>query len=288
VTFLSGTGAPCARVVVAAGVCAGLLGVLLTGCSAGGSSHSAEPEGSSTSAADNAPPSPATTEPISVPTDSPTVETAAPPPVPSTADALPSEPTGAAALWGKQYGGTAQVTVDVYDYCSADGSRRFADTTTYSMNATLDLSRPRTGEGGTEANPFSLLLAVGQPSEAGAVSFWSSAVSTVSSQDLAGNPRDPNLLLTYWELAWDDGELSGRLTDPHTEQAVALNLLNWPSPLVPCRSDLGELPGGYPHAIAEGTTLDGEVEGGSANLTAQGSTGDGQLEFRFDFSGAST
>ncbi|MCX5367155.1 hypothetical protein OG864_51745 [Streptomyces sp. NBC_00124] len=287
-TSLSGAGVRCARVVVAAGVCAGLLGVLLTGCSAGGSSNSAEPEGSSASAADNAPPSPATTEPTSVPTDSPAIETAASPPVASTADTLPSEPTGASALWGQQYSGTAQVTVDVYDYCSTDGSRRFADTKTYSMNATLDLSRPRTGEGGTETNPFSLLLAVGQPSEAGAVSFWSSAVSTGSSQDLAGNPRDPNLLLTYWELAWDDGELSGRLTDPHTEQAVALNLLNWPSLLVPCRSDLGELPGGYPHAVAEGTTLDGEVEGGSANLTAQGSTGDGQLEFRFDFSGAST
>ncbi|MFF4275737.1 hypothetical protein [Streptomyces sp. NPDC001536] len=287
-TFLSGAGVRCARAVVAAGVCAGLLGVLLTGCSADGSSNSAEPEGSSTSAADNAPPSPATTEPTVVPTDSPTVETATPSPVPSTADTVPSEPTGAAALWGKQYSGTAQVTVDVYDYCSADGSRRFADTKTYSMNATLDLARPRTGGGETETNPFSLLLAVGQPSEAGAVSFWSSAVSTGSSQDLAGNPRDPNLLLTYWELAWDDGELSGRLTDPHTEQAVALNLLNWPSLLVPCRSDLGELPGGYPHAVAEGTTLDGEVEGGSANLAAQGSTGDGQLEFRFEFAGAST
>jgi hypothetical protein len=270
-----------------AGVCAVLLGLLLTGCSAGGSSGSAEREGSSSSAADNATPSPATTEPT-VPTDTPVVETAVPPPSPSTADTLLSEPTGASALWGKQYSGTAQVTVDVYDYCSADGSRRFADTKTYSMNATMDLGRPRAGGGETETNPFSLLLAVGQPSEAGAVSFWSSAVSTGSSQDLAGNPRDPNLLLTYWELAWDDGELSGRLSDPHTEQAVALNLLNWPSLLVPCRSDLGELPGGYPHAVAEGTTLDGDVDADSATLTAQGNTGDGQLEFRFDFSGAST
>ncbi|MER6184855.1 hypothetical protein [Streptomyces sp. NPDC001652] len=287
-TFLSGSGERCTRVAVAASVCAGLLGVLLTGCSTSGSTSSAQTEGSSASAVDSAPPSPATTEPTSVPTDSPAVETAAAPPTPATDDTSPSEPTGASALWGQRYSGTAQVTVDVYDYCSDDGSRRFADTKTYSMNATLDLSRPRTGEGEGETNPFSLLLAVGQPSEAGAVSFSSSAVSTVSSQDLAGNPRDPNLLLTYWELAWDDGDLSGRLTDPHTEQAVALNLLNWPSLLVPCRSDLGEMPGGYPHAVAEGTTLDGEVESDSANLTAQGSTGDGQLEFRFDFSGAST
>jgi hypothetical protein len=265
-----------------------LLGVLLTGCSDGGSPDSAEPEGTSASAVDSPTSSPSTTEPASSPVGSPAVETAALPPSPSTTDTPPSEPTGASALWGKQYSGTAQVTVDVYDYCSTDGSRRFADTKTYSMNTTLDLGRPRTGGGETEANPFSLLLAVGQPSEAGAVSFWSSAVTTGSSQDLAGNPRDPNLLLTYWELEWDDGELSGRLTDPHTEQAVALNLLNWPGLVVPCRSDLGELPGGYPHAVAEDTTLDGDVDDGSATLTAQGSTGDGQLEFRFDFSGAST
>ncbi|MFF3465176.1 hypothetical protein [Streptomyces sp. NPDC002619] len=199
-----------------------------------------------------------------------------------------SEPTGAAALWGKEYGGTARVTVDVYDYCTTDGSRRLADTKSYSMNATLNLSRPRTGGSETETNPFSLLLAVGQPAQAGAVSFWSSAVSTVSNQDLAGNPRDPNLLLTYWQLEWKDGELSGRLTDPHTEQAVTLNLLNWPSLLVPCRPDLGELPGGYAHAVAEGTTLSGQVDGGSVTLIAQGRTGDGQFEFRFDFSGTST
>ncbi|MEU6379679.1 hypothetical protein [Streptomyces sp. NPDC046909] len=217
-TFLSGAHLRCARVVVGAGVCAGLLGVLLTGCSAGGSSNSAEPEGSSASAADSATPSPATTEPASVPTDSPAVETTAPPPSPSTADTLPSEPTGASALWGEQYSGTAQVTVDVYDYCSADGSRRLADTKTYSMNATLDLGRPRTGGGETETNPFSLLLAVGQPSEAGAVSFWSSAVNTGSSQDLAGNPRDPNLLLTYWELAWDERHAQSRQPPPSRQE----------------------------------------------------------------------
>lgn len=287
-TIHSGTRLRCARVVAATGVCAGLLGVLLTGCSAGGSSDSAEPDGTSASATDSTTPSPSTTELATPLTDSPAVETTAPPPSPATADTPPSEPTGASALWGTRYSGTAQVTVDVYDYCSADGSRQLADTKTYSMSTTLDLGRPRTGGGETETNPFSLLLAVGQPSEAGAVSFWSSAVSTGSSQDLAGNPRDPNLLLTYWELEWDDGDLSGRLTDPHTEQAVALNLLNWPGLIVPCRSDLGELPGGYPHAVAADTTLGGEVDTGNATLTAQGSTGDGQLEFRFDFSGTST
>ncbi|MHB9863751.1 hypothetical protein [Streptomyces sp. YIM S03343] len=270
-------------------MCAGLAGVLLTGCSGGGSPGAKSAEGSSVSSVDTPVASPDTTAPTALPTEPTTAgTTSAPASSPTASDTSLSAASGASALWGKAYSGTADVSVDVYDYCSTDGSRRLADTKTYSMRATLDLSRPRSGGGETEANPFSLLLAVGQPSEAGAVSFWSSAVSTVSSQDLAGNTRDPNLLLSYWTLQWADGELTGRLTDAHTEQAVALNLLNWPSLIVPCRSDLGELPGGYPHAVAEGTTLGGGLDGGSAHLTAQGSTGDGQLEFRFDFSGTSS
>jgi hypothetical protein len=112
----------------------------------------------------------------------------------------PSAADDAAELWGTQYDGTAQLSVDVYDYCSADGSRHLAETKRYSMTGTLELGRPRDGGGETENNPFTLVLSVGQPSEAGAVSFWSSAVSTASGQDLAGNPRDPRVMLTYWDL----------------------------------------------------------------------------------------
>jgi hypothetical protein len=153
------------------------------------------------------------------------------------------------------------------------------------MNSTLNLSRPRTGGGETESNPFSMLFAAGNPSQPGAVSFWSSSVSTTSSQDLAGNPRDPNLLLTYWNIGWSDGELDARLTDPHAQQAVVLNLLNWPSLLVACRSDLGQMPGGFPHALAAGTTFAGRLDGSGASLTAEGSTVDGAVAFRFKFDG---
>ncbi|WP_369243851.1 hypothetical protein [Streptomyces sp. R41] len=194
----------------------------------------------------------------------------------------------ASALWGKAYSGTADVSVDIYDFCNADGSRRLADSQTYSLASTLNLSRPRTGGDETEDNPFSLLFAAGDPSQAGAVSFWSSAVSTTSGQDLAGNPRDPHLLLTYWDVGWSDGELDARLTDPHVQEAVALNLLNWPSPVVACRSDLGELPGGYPHALASGTTFAGQLDGSTASLTAEGTSTDSLIEFRFEFQGTAS
>ncbi|MEU9338932.1 hypothetical protein AB0D49_38295 [Streptomyces sp. NPDC048290] len=222
------------------------------------------------------------------PSPSDVVETTEPP-VPEEEVVEEEEAVGGAeALWGVEYSGTAEVSVDVYDYCTTDGSRQLADSQSYAMDATLSLGSPRSGGDATEDNPFSLVLAVGQPSDAGAVSLWSSSVSTVSGQDLAGNPRDPDLLLLYWQLEWDDGELTGQLVDDHTEQAVALNLVNWPSQIVPCRNDLGQLPGGYPHAVAEGTTLGGDLDTDGASLTAQGSTGDGQLEFRFDFSGSAS
>ncbi|MGI5134175.1 MULTISPECIES: hypothetical protein [unclassified Streptomyces] len=272
------------------GTSMGMLAVLLSGCSGGGGGQVESARSVPASVSASAPTStpPPVTESSAVATATTAVETEVSSPPPSSADTPVSEPTGAAALWGREYSGRADVSVDVYDYCGSGGSRRLADSKTYSMNATLNLARPRTGGGETEDNPFSLLLAVGQPSEAGAVSFWSSAVSTVSSQDLAGNPRDPNLLLTYWHLEWTDGELSGRLTDPHTEQAVTLNLVNWPSLIVACRPDLGALPGGYPHAVAAGTTLRGKLDGDSASLTAQGGSGDSLLKFRFDFTGTSS
>jgi hypothetical protein len=197
----------------------------------------------------------------------------------------PSAADDAAELWGRQYDGTAQLSVDVHDYCSADGSRHLAETKRYSMTGTLELGRPRDGGGETENNPFTLVLSVGQPSEAGAVSFWSSAVSTASGQDLAGNPRDPRVLLTYWDLEWDSSTLTGELTDAHAEEGITLNLVNWPGLIVPCRPDLGSLPGGYPHAVGTGSTLEGELDAGGTSLTARGTTGDGALEFEFSFAG---
>ncbi|MFI0960327.1 hypothetical protein ACH4S8_02735 [Streptomyces sp. NPDC021080] len=276
-----------------AGVCTGLLCTSLAGCGNGGAPTAAATASASTlasAAPTSAPPASAPTPSVSdVPTPTPT-------PTPATVEATPAASgeaaqaggSGASALWGKAYSGTARISVHVYDYCTTDGSRRQAGSQTYSMNATLHLDRPRTGGDQSESNPFSMLFAAGNPAQAGAVSFWSSSVSTVSSRDLAGNYRDPNLLLTYWDIGWSDGRLNARLTDPHAREAVVLNLLNWPGPLVACRSDLGQMPGGFPHALAAGTTFTGRLDGSGASLTAEGSTTDGVVAFTFTFDGTAS
>ncbi|MGW6015912.1 hypothetical protein [Streptomyces sp. NPDC055210] len=272
---------------VAVAVCAGLLVAPLTGCSAGGE----ESAGASTAPAistDSAAP-PTTSAPGATPsavdtsTAGDTVQAASPEEEPATEDE-----SDASALWGTRYSGTAELSVDVYDFCASDGSRRLADSQSYSLDATLDLGRPRSAGDESEDNPFSLLFAAGDPAEAGAVSFWSSAVGTASSEDLAGNSRDPKALLTYWDVDWSDGELDARLTDPHTDQAVALNLFNWSSPVVACRADLGLLPGGYPHPLAVDTTFSGRLDASTASLIAEGDSTDSLIEFRFEFDGTAS
>jgi hypothetical protein len=268
----------------------GLLCVALTGCGHDGAA-TADATTASASILASAPPtsvSASPPEPTSSVSDVPT-------PVPASTDeratAAPSEEpvavdtSGVSSLWGKRYSGTSNISVDIYDYCTTDGSRHLAGSQTYSMNGTLDLSRPRTGGGETESNPFSMLFAAGDPAQAGAVSFRSSAISTTSGLDLAGNPRDPNLLLTYWGIDWSDGELAARLTDPHAREGVPLNLFNWSSPVIACHSELGRMPGGFPHELASGTTFGGRLDGSTASLTAKGGTVDGMVAFRFTYDG---
>ncbi|MGW3916852.1 hypothetical protein ACWEBX_35925 [Streptomyces sp. NPDC005070] len=274
-------------------VCAGLLSASLAGCGHGGSPTADASTASAGTLASAAPSSAAASPPeatpsvtdVATPTETPTPEEAT---TAVSQETVPAGGSGASALWGKAYSGTASISVDVYDYCSTDGSRHLAGSQTYSMNSTLNLGRPESGGDQTESNPFSMLFAAGYASQAGAVSFRSSSVSTVSSQDLAGNYRDPNLLLTYWNIGWSDGELDARLTDPHAREAVVLNLLNWPGLLVACRSDLGQMPGGFPHALAAGTTFTGRLDSSGASLTAEGSTTDGAVAFKFTFDGTAS
>lgn len=58
--------------------------------------------------------------------------------------------------------------------------------------------------------------------------------------------------------------------------------------MVACRSDLGELPGGYPHALAAGTTFTGRLDSSTASLAAEGTSTDGSIAFRFDFDGTAS
>ncbi|MFE6745115.1 hypothetical protein ACFVGM_04620 [Kitasatospora purpeofusca] len=227
------------------------------------------------------PAGPSTTRPADPPTTRPTTRTPTPPPtrtVTPTRTATAAPPAdGASALWGRQYQGTARVTVQLYDYCSLNGARRPAGSQTYSMATSLTVERPREAGGLRESNPFALVLSVGPPAQTGAVTLGSSVAVAASSGQL---------LLTYWKLSWDNGTLRGQLTDNHVREAAALNLVNWATLLVPCRPELGTLPGGMPHSVAVGATLSGQLTATGTSLTAKGASDDGLVEFAFEFSGS--
>ncbi|MFD8696440.1 hypothetical protein [Kitasatospora purpeofusca] len=220
------------------------------------------------------PPSrPSTAPPVVTPTPTPRPST----PVPTRAVTTAPPAGGASSLWGGQYQGTTRVTVQLYDYCSLNGARRPAGSQTYSMPTTLTVTRPREAGGLRENNPFALLLSVGQPTQTGAFTLGTSAAVAAS----AGQ-----LLLTYWQLSWDNGNLRGQLTDTHAREAAALNLVNWATLLVPCRPELGTLPGGMPHSVAVGASLSGQLTAAGTSLTAKGASDDGLVEFAFEFSGS--
>ncbi|CAN3978754.1 hypothetical protein [Kitasatospora purpeofusca] len=303
----------------------GLAVALVSGCGGGGSpaADSLAPTSAGPSVTDTAPAVPTTDPTPPAPTSAPTptpapspppaptaTATAAPSPVrptsrppapPSTAPPAttpttrPSTPTptravtptkavttappadGASSLWGRQYQGTTRVTVQLYDYCSPNGARRPAGSQTYSMPTSLTVERPREAGGLRENNPFALVLSVGQPSQTGAFTLGTSVTVAAGSGQL---------LLTYWKLSWDSGTLRGQLTDNHVREAAALNLVNWATLLVPCRPELGTLPGGMPHSVAVGASLSGKLTATSTSLTAKGASDDGLVEFAFEFSGS--
>lgn len=176
------------------------------------------------------------------------------------------------ALWGARYQGTAKVALNVYDYCGSGNSRRLAGSRTYAMPATLDFGKPMQGGGQTEGNPFSLVFTVGNLSQPGAMDFASANVYSVSSGQV---------LLTFWKLALGGSEFEGTLVDAHTAEAPGANLVNWPTPLIPCRPDSGT--GNPTHAMSTGTAIAGQVTKSGAALAAKGSTGD--LDFELQFSG---
>ncbi|WP_326783843.1 hypothetical protein [Streptomyces sp. NBC_00151] len=50
----------------------------------------------------------------------------------------------------------------------------------------------------------------------------------------------------------------------------------------------GQMPGGFPHALAADTTFTGRLDGSGASLTAEGSTTDGVAALTFTFDGTAS
>ncbi|WP_152421351.1 twin-arginine translocation signal domain-containing protein [Natronococcus amylolyticus] len=150
------------------------------------------------------------------------------------------------------YEGTAVTQVEYRDpYGQTQGARE------YQFPARVVFDAPKSAGGVTENNPFSFYLFSADPGAEGALDLWSSypAVDSADGREI---------LFQYWELRTDGNELQGELTNSHTAEAAALNLINTETEIAPGIS----LP--MPAAIVEGTALRGVFQDGSLSITVQG------------------
>lgn len=201
----------------------------------------------------------------------------------TTALTLPlATPAHAQATASRTYTGTASITVETYDYCGGQfgGELRRVGTQRYSVGAQFITRERRSAGGFVERNPFNWEFYAGKIGAVGSFQLGSATVVNTSGRDLAGNPRDPRLLLQYWATTLSGSSWSGRLVDEHQREGAVLNTFFVRKPIVPCR-DLGSIP--FPLSVRAGTTVSGTVTSRSASFTIQGGTSTGEHRFRIVF-----
>ena len=137
------------------------------------------------------------------------------------------------------------------------------------------VAAPLAGGGRQESNPFNLAInPLGPPTQEGQFGIFS-AIPFYDPRDVRdprdlADPRRIDFLIQYWQLQQNGAGISGQLVDSHTQEALAVNLLN--------SVDLNLLPVGMRFvttlAMVEGTTLQGTLDANQVRLRLSGNTVD--------------
>lgn len=188
------------------------------------------------------------------------------------------------------YSGTTTTTIQYLDAFGQPLGRQ-----TYQNNVVVRLGPVGEGASG-ERNPFHLYVVPDPPSITGQEGVYEihSALgyAEVPGQEIrspiTGEPVDSSaggthettgggLTLQYWTLQ-QTGQttFAGVLSDPHTAEALAVNLINAVSEIAP-----GILMVWF-YPIAAGTQLAGRVDGNTLTMAIAGNTIDGTRPFRSD------
>lgn len=168
----------------------------------------------------------------------------------------------AAVTQQSEYRGIAQTVV-----LAGDGLTTTEHT--YERDVVVVFGPPRGAPGGlTETNPFNLFIGPGDPNETGQPGHWE-----IHSALLSGN-----VLFQFWEYEqFEDGTFNGVLINPHNQEAIAANLINVETPLIPGRPQLGV--NTLPKAMGEGTQLSGSVSEDTVSIQLLGATIDQFTQF---------
>lgn len=135
----------------------------------------------------------------------------------------------------------------------------------YQLDVIVVFGPPKSPPGGlAETNPFSLFIGPGDPNESGHAGHWE-----VHSAGVSGG----SVVFQYWDLEQtDETSFTGVLTDPHTQESIAANLINVETPLIPGRPQLGV--NTLPKAMGEGTQLTGSATQEQTVISLEGLTVD--------------
>ncbi|WP_143423141.1 hypothetical protein [Halegenticoccus soli] len=137
----------------------------------------------------------------------------------------------------------------------------------YQRNVVVVFGPPKRG-GLTETNPFGLFIGPADPNETGQPGHLE-----VHSAVVVGGS-----VFQFWEIQpRENGAFAGTLTDPHNQEAIAANLINVETPLIPGRPQLGV--NTLPKAMGEGTQLVGAATESETAIRLQGATIDQFTQF---------
>lgn len=170
--------------------------------------------------------------------------------------------------------GTARVTLGINNYCNLGSSApQRAGTKTFDFPVRVSVSGPMQAGGVREPNPLHLFIGTGSQGPEGSFALVSAHTVATGSGDL---------LLTYWKLGYDTdtGALTGKLTDSHTREAAAANILFITKDLVGCRPELGTIP--FMAAMGNGSELQGTLSRSAAQIRVVGRSVDGLFDYQID------
>lgn len=183
---------------------------------------------------------------------------------PSVASAAPGSTTAQQAVTQEsQYQGVAQTTVQVGDGINTTDH-------SYTQEVVVVFGPPRGGADGlAETNPFNLFVSPADPNTTGQPGVW----------ELHSAMVFDNVLFQFWELNRDEAwTITGQLTEPHNQEAIAVNLINLETPLIPGRPQLGV--NTLSKAMGVGTELRGAVTQESTTIEIAGRTIDEFSQFQ--------
>jgi len=170
---------------------------------------------------------------------------------------------------GKQtteYAGNATTVIHYYDYDPYTGQDYFVEEKQFSFNVLVFAKKPLQTGNTVESNPFYLQINPNRTSSTSAegdIDIISSMIFAVSTG---------YGLLQYWDLAYNGNQISGMLTDNHTAEAAAGNLI-W------AMDDIAGLKMLMPFPMANGTQLSGTLTATNISITISGQSKDTYRKF---------